>query len=82
MALITINTTFEERQAVYNAIRGLVGVSVAVTEIARRSKLKDSRARYALEDLITAGRIIKKPTRAINKRYIRYAYYIVEPTTV
>ena len=77
MALITVTTTPEERNAVLQVIVELNGAVTPVAKIAKLSGLKQSRARYALLDLIEEGRIEKVPHRAFNKHYVRYSYNLV-----
>lgn len=77
MAQFTVTTTAEEREKVLKAVKEVEDKTVPVSEIARLAGLKDSRARYALQDLVDAGRIAKVPTKAFNKRYVRYCYKIL-----
>lgn len=77
MAQINVTTTQEERDAVLHALEGLVGVVTPVSKIAELAGLRQSRARYALVDLIEAGKVEKVPHRAFNKHYVRYSYNIM-----
>ena len=77
MAQFTVTTTAEEREKVFRAIKEVNGKTIPISEIARITGLKDSRVRYAIQDLVDAGRIAKIPTKAFNKRYIRYCYKIL-----
>jgi len=77
MAQINVVTTGEEQEAVLQAIKDLDGVVAPVSKIATMSGLKASRARYAIIDLIDAGKIEKVPHRAFNKHYVRYSYNVL-----
>lgn len=74
MPQIIIETTPEEREAVLKAIAKLEGQVVPVRVIALEAKLSQSRARYALVDLITADKIERIAAKAFNKHYVRYYY--------
>ena len=74
MPQIIIETTPEEREAVLKAIAKLEGQVVPVRVIALEAKLSQSRARYALVDLITADKIERVAVKAFNKHYVRYCY--------
>ena len=77
MAQINVVTTKEERDAVLQVISELDGAVTPVSRIAEMSGLRQSRARYALLDLIEAGQVEKIPHRAFNKHYVRYSYNIL-----
>jgi DNA-binding MarR family transcriptional regulator len=77
MAQINVTTTEAERNAVLKVLVELRGEVAPVSHIAREAGLKQSRARYAILDLIEAGRIEKVPHRAFNKHYVRYSYNIL-----
>lgn len=77
MAQITITTTQEERDAVLQAIKELDGKVAAVSVIAKMTDLRQSRVRYAIQDLVDAGCVRKVPTKAFNKHYVRYSYEII-----
>lgn len=77
MPKITIETTAEEQEAVIKAIRVLEGQVVAVRVIAEEAGLSQSRARYALVDLIEAGKVAREASKAFNKHYVRYSYKII-----
>lgn len=77
MAKFTIETTNEEQEAVLEAIRSFEGVTVSVRAIAAEANMPQSRARYALLDLVDAGKVEKIPTKAFNERYVRYTYKIL-----
>lgn len=77
MAQITISTTGEEQEAVLEVLRNLNGKVTAVSAIAKLAGMKDSRVRYAIQDLVDAGKVRKVPTRAFNKHYIRYSYDVL-----
>ena len=74
MANITVTTSVEERMAVLRVIVELNGAVTPVSKIAKLAGLKQSRARYALLDLIESGSVEKVPHRAFNKHYVRYSY--------
>ena len=77
MAQINVVTTREERLAVLKVLLDLRGAVTPVATIAQYAKLKPSRARYAIIDLIDAGCIEKVPHRAFNKHYVRYSYNVI-----
>lgn len=74
MPKITIETTAEEQEAVLKAIKSLDGQVAAVRVIAEEAGLPQSRARYALVDLIEAGKVERIASKAFNKHYVRYSY--------
>lgn len=76
MPQITIETTQEERMAVLKAVKALEGQVVAVRVIAEEAHLPQTRARYALVDLIESGKITREAAKAFNKHYVRYSYKI------
>ena len=78
MALIIINTTPEEHEQVLSALKELVDKTVAVSEIARKAGMNPNRVRYVISDLVDAGRILRIPTKAFNKHYVRYKYEITQ----
>lgn len=77
MPKITIETTAEEQEAVLKAVKSLDGQVVAVRVIAEEAGLPQSRARYALVDLIEAGKVERIASKAFNKHYVRYSYKII-----
>lgn len=77
MAQITISTSGEEQDKVLEVLKELNGKVVAVSAIAKMADMKDSRVRYAIQDLVDAGRVRKVPTKAFNKHYIRYSYEVL-----
>lgn len=77
MAQFIVNTSEEERNKVLQALVELNGATTPVSAIARIANLKQSRVRYAIQDLIDAGRIEKVPTKAFNKHYVRYCYKVL-----
>lgn len=77
MAQVIINTTSEEQNKVLQALKSLNGETAPVSTIARMAGLRDSRVRYAIQDLVDAGRIEKIPTKAFNKHYVRYCYKVL-----
>lgn len=77
MAMINVVTTDDERNAVLQVLKGLNNAVTPVSRIADMAGLKPSRARYALVDLIEAGKVEKVPHRAFNKHYVRYSYKVL-----
>ena len=77
MAQFTVTTTSEEQDKVLKAIKELNGETAPVSTIASMTDLKHSRVRYAIQDLVDAGRIEKVPTKAFNKHYVRYCYRVL-----
>ena len=77
MPKIIVETTHEEQEAVLKAIKSLDGQVVAVRVIAEEAGLPQSRARYALVDLIEAGKVERIASKAFNKHYVRYSYRII-----
>ena len=77
MAQINITTTAEEQAKVLEAIKRLVGKTVAVTAIAKEAGINHNRARYVIADLIEAGKVERIATKAFNARYIRYKYEVL-----
>lgn len=77
MAQINVVTTKEEQLAVLRVLNDLRGDVTPVARIAQLAGLKQSRARYAIIDLIDAGCIEKVPHRAFNKHYVRYSYNVI-----
>lgn len=77
MPKIIVETTPEEQEAVLRAIKALEGQVVAVRVIAEEAGLPQSRARYALVDLIEAGKVAREASKAFNKHYVRYSYKII-----
>jgi len=77
MAKFTIETTPEEQEAVLEALKKFEGHTVPVRAIANMAGMVQSRARYAILDLIEAGKVARVPTKAFNEHYIRYTYKIL-----
>jgi len=78
MAQIEIRTTKEEQQQVLQAIKQCEGKTISVAAIAKLAKLNPNRVRFIIIDLIENDKIKRIPTKAFNKRYIRYKYEIIE----
>ena len=78
MAQINITTTVEEQNKVIQAIKELQGKTVPVSEIASVANLNQNRVRYVIADLLEAGKITREATKAYNKHYVRYKYFIAE----
>lgn len=77
MAKFTIETTQEEQEAVLETLKKFEGKVVPVREIASDAGMPQSRARYAILDLIDAGKVEKVPAKAFNKHYVRYMYKVL-----
>lgn len=77
MAQFTVSTTAEEQHKVLQAIVELNGETAPVSTLARMTGLKQSRVRYAIQDLVDAKRIEKVATKAFNKHYVRYCYRVL-----
>lgn len=77
MAQFTVTTTTDEQNKVLQAIKELNGETAPVSTIANMTGLRHSRVRYAIQDLVDAGRIEKVPTKAFNKHYVRYCYRVL-----
>ena len=77
MAQINIITTPEEQATVLEAIKELQGQTVAVAAIARTADMSPNRVRYVITDLLDAGKIRREATKAFNKHYVRYKYFVV-----
>ena len=77
MAQINVTTTADEQAKVLQALYDLNGEVAPVSKIASMCGLKQSRARYAIIDLIDAGKVEKVPHRAFNKHYVRYSYNVL-----
>lgn len=78
MANITIITTPVEQKQVIEALKRIGEVVVPVSKIAKEAGLTESRARYALTDLVESGAVEKIPFKAFNKHYVRYSYRVVK----
>lgn len=76
MVQINIITTAEEQETVLNAIKTVVGKTVAVSEISRIAGMNQNRVRYVITDLESAGKIKRIATRDFGKNYIRYRYEV------
>lgn len=77
MAQINIITTPEEQERVLKVLQDLTGQTVAVSAISKKADMNPNRVRYVLIDLEEAGKIKRIPTKAFNKRYIRYKYEVL-----
>lgn len=77
MAQINIVTTVEEQQTVLEALKDLQGQTIAVSAIARAASMSPNRVRYVITDLLDAGKIRREATKAFNKHYVRYKYFVV-----
>lgn len=77
MATFTVKTTDEEQATVLQVLKAVEGQTIPVSAIAERACMGPSRVRYAITDLIDAGKVERVPSKAFNKHYIRYAYKIL-----
>lgn len=77
MAKFTIETTKEEQDAVLAAIKKFEDTTVSMRAIAVEAKMPQSRARYAVLDLLEANKIARVPTKAFNAHYVRYTYKVL-----
>lgn len=77
MANIVVITSPEDQQTVLEAIKGFNGEQVAVSNIAKKIGFTQSKVRYAIIDLIDAGKLKQVPVKKFNNYYIRYRYEIL-----
>lgn len=77
MAQFIIETTKEEQDKVIEVLKQLEGKTVPVSTIAEMAGMRDSRVRYVIIDLISAGKIERIPTKAFSKHYMRYTYKVL-----
>lgn len=77
MAQFSVETTPEEQEVVLNVLRQLEGQVVPVSTIAEKAGMRPSRTRYAIIDLMEAGKVERIVAKAFNKRYIRYTYKVL-----
>ena len=78
MATIKVNTYQNEQEDVLEELKKLQNQTVSVSRIASEAGMKQSRVRYALEDLIEAGKVAREASKAINKHYVRYSYKVIK----
>lgn len=78
MAIIKITTSEDERKRVIEAIKIVQGETVPMTVIASYAGMNPNRVRYVITDLLEDGRIKREATKAYNKHYLRYKYFVVE----
>lgn len=76
MAAIIVKTTYEEQKKILKAVEMFEGKVVSVADLASWAGMNQSRARYALMDLVDQGIVERIPTKAFNKNYIRYSYKV------
>lgn len=76
MAAIIVKTTYEEQKKILKAVEMFEGKVVSVADLANWAGMNQSRARYALMDLVDQGIVERIPTKAFNKNYIRYSYKV------
>lgn len=76
MAAIIVKTTYEEQKKILKAVETFDGKVVSVADLASWAGMNQSRARYALMDLVDQGIVERIPTKAFNKNYIRYSYKV------
>lgn len=77
MAAIIVKTTYEEQKKILKAVEMFEGKVVSVADLASWAEMNQSRARYALMDLVDQGIVERIPAKAFNKNYIRYSYKVV-----
>ena len=77
MAKFSIETTKEEQDAVLEVLKKHEGKTVPVRVLAVEAGMPQSRARYAILDLVEAGKVQRVPTKAYNEHYIRYTYKVL-----
>lgn len=77
MAAIIVKTTYEEQKKILKAVEMFEGKVVSVADLASWAGMNQSRARYALMDLVDQGIVERIPAKAFNKNYIRYSYKVV-----
>ena len=77
MARFVVETTQEEQDKVLEVLKQFQGQTVPVSAIAEKAGMRPSRTRYALTDLIDAGKVQKVASKAYNKHYVRYLYEIL-----
>ena len=78
MAQFVVETTQEERDKVLEILRQVTGQTIPVARIAEMADMRPSRTRYAITDLMEAGRVERVPTKAFNKHYVRYTYKVID----
>lgn len=76
MAAIIVKTTYEEQKKILKAVEMFEGKVVSLADLASWAGMNQSRARYALMDLVDQGIVERIPTKAFNKNYIRYSYKV------
>lgn len=76
MAIFEVKTTASEQETILKVLRQHSGETIAVSAIAQLAKMPQSRTRYTIDDLITAGKVERIATKAFNPRYMRYAYTV------
>lgn len=74
MAQFIVETTPEEQEAAMEAVRQVEGKTISMAKLAEIGGLSQSRMRYAIIDLIEAGKVERIATKSYNKRYVRYSY--------
>lgn len=77
MSQFIVETTQEEREAVLEAIRKTEGTTIPVRVLAEHAGLSQSRARYAILDLLEERKIARVADKAFNKHYVRYSYKVL-----
>jgi len=78
LAHIIITTTAEEQTKVLSALKDLEGKTVSISEIAKKAGMNPNRVRYVISDLVDTGKILRIPTKAFNRHYVRYKYKITQ----
>ena len=77
MAKFVVETTPEEQDAVLAVLKELHGQIAPISAIAQKACMRPSRTRYAIVDLIEAGKVKKEAHKAYNKHYVRYSYEVL-----
>lgn len=77
MAHFTVETTDEERSKILEVLKQVEGKVIPVRELAEMAGMSQSRARYAIIDLVDAGKVERVASKAFNKHYVRYSYKVL-----
>jgi predicted transcriptional regulator len=78
MAVIRIDTTIEEQQLVLEVLKKHNNQVIAMSKIAKESKVSSNRIRYIISDLKDLGAIEPIVDKAFNPHYIRYKYRVLK----
>ena len=77
MAKFVVETSHEEQEAVLEVLKELQVQIAPISAIAHKACMRPSRTRYAIVDLIEAGKVKKEAHKAYNKHYVRYSYEVL-----